>query len=225
MLVKNWMSKKVFTVDVNDSMGDAIKLLKEHNIHILPVMGEGKLVGVITDRDLKKASASDATTLEIHELLYLLYKIKIEEIMTKDLITVPSDYTVEETAGILLENRISGVPVVDKDQLVGIITKDDLFRVLVAITSERKKGIQFAFEVEDHPRFIKELVDIIREYGGRLLSILSSNENAQSGYRNVYVRVDRIDREELSELQEDLKESATLLYMVDHQENKRWLYL
>jgi len=141
MLVKNWMSKKVFTVDVNDSMGDAIKLLKEHNIHILPVMGEGKLVGVITDRDLKKASASDATTLEIHELLYLLYKIKIGGIMTKDLITVPSDYTVEETAGILLENRISGVPVVDKDQLVGIITKYDLFRALVAITAERKKGI------------------------------------------------------------------------------------
>ncbi len=134
-------------------------------------------------------------------------------------------FTVEETAGILLENRICGVPVVDKGQLVGIITKDDLFRVLVAITAERKKGIQFAFEVEDHPRFIKELVDIIREYDGRLLSILSSNENTPSGYRNVYIRVDRIDREELSEFQEDLKESATLLYMVDHRENKRWLYL
>ncbi|MBW2617045.1 MAG: CBS domain-containing protein, partial [Deltaproteobacteria bacterium] len=106
----------------------------------------------------------------------------------------------------LFQNRISGVPVVDKGELVGIITKDDLFRVLVALTAERKKGIQFAFQVEDYPGSIKELVDIIQKYGGRLISILSSNENAPSGYRNVYVRVDRIDREELSELQEDLKE-------------------
>ena len=82
MLVKNWMSKPAITIDIDAFMNDAIKLLKNHNIKMLPVMEKGRLVGIVTDRDLKRASASDATTLEIHELLYLISKIKIKEIMT-----------------------------------------------------------------------------------------------------------------------------------------------
>ena len=101
MLVKNWMNKRVITIDVDDSMQDAMKLLKEHKIRMLPVMKKGELVGIVTDRDLKRASASDATTLEVHELLYLLSTIKVKEIMTKNPITVPVDYTVEETAEVL----------------------------------------------------------------------------------------------------------------------------
>ena len=84
MLVKDWMTKEVITVNVNNSMYDAVKRIKENNIHRLPVMKNGNLVGIVTDRDLKRASASEATSLDIHELLYLLSKITIEEIMTKD---------------------------------------------------------------------------------------------------------------------------------------------
>ncbi len=112
MLVKNWMSKNVITINVDDSMQEAVNSLKQHDIRMLPVMKKGKLVGIVTDRDLKKASASDATTLDIHELLYLISEIKVQSIMTKDPITVPQDYTVEETAEVLLENKISGAPVV-----------------------------------------------------------------------------------------------------------------
>ena len=83
------MSKNVITVDEKDSMQDAMKHLKEHDIRMLPVMKKGKLVGIVTDRDLKKASASDATMLEIHEFLYLLTKIKVKDIMTKNPITLP----------------------------------------------------------------------------------------------------------------------------------------
>ena len=152
MLVKNWMSKNVITIDVNDSMQDAMKLLKENDIRMLPVMKKAKLVGIVTDRDLKKASASDATSLEIHELLYLLMKIKAKDIMTKDVITVPPDYTVEETAQVLEKKRISGAPVVDADgQLVGTITQTDLFRVLISLTGVGNGGIQFGFQVEDRP--------------------------------------------------------------------------
>ena len=121
------MDKKVITIDIDDSMQDAIGRLKEHNIRMLPVMKKGKFVGIITDRDLKEASASDATTLEIHELLYLISKIKIRDIMSKNPITVPLDYTLEETAEILLKNKISGVPVLDhEDNIVGTITQTDL---------------------------------------------------------------------------------------------------
>jgi acetoin utilization protein AcuB len=225
MLVKNWMSKNVITVDVNDSMQDAMKLLKENDIRMLPVMKKAKLVGIVTDRDLKKASASDATTLEVHELLYLLMKIKVKDIMTRDVITVPPDYTVEETAQVLQKNRISGAPVVVADgQLVGTITQTDLFRVLISLTGVGNGGIQFGFQVEDKPGSIKEVADIIRIYGGRMVSILSSYDDVAEGYRKVYIRMRSIERSELQKLIKDLRTKATLLYMVDHRENKRVIY-
>ena len=111
MLVHEWMSKEVITVDTEETMQRAIGLLKKHNIRMLPVMKNKKLVGIITDRDLKRASASDATSLEIHELLYLIGKIKVKDIMIPKPITVPWNFTVEETAEVLLKNKISGVPV------------------------------------------------------------------------------------------------------------------
>jgi acetoin utilization protein AcuB len=114
MLVKNWMSPNPVTIDEEDSMQEAIKLMKQHGIRMLPVLRGGQLVGVVTDRDLKRASASDATTLDVHEMLYLIAKIKVKSIMSKNPISVPPDLTVEETAEILLANRISGTPVVDR---------------------------------------------------------------------------------------------------------------
>jgi len=225
MLVKNWMSKNVITVDINDSMQDAMKLLKENDIRMLPVMKKAKLVGIVTDRDLKKASASDATTLEVHELLYLLMKIKVKDIMTRDVITVPPDYTVEETAQVLQKNRISGAPVVDADgQLVGTITQTDLFRVLISLTGVGNGGIQFGFQVEDRPGSIKEVADIIRIYGGRMVSILSSYDDVAEGYRKVYIRMRSIERSELKKLIQELESKAGLLYMVDHTENNREIY-
>jgi acetoin utilization protein AcuB len=224
MLVENWMSKDVVTVDVNDSMQYATRLLKEHNIRGLPVMKNGKLVGVVTDGDLKRASASDATTLEIHELLYLISKIKVKEIMTKNPITIPLDYTIDEAAAILLDNKLSGAPVVDNEgKVVGVITQTDIFRVLVSFTGVKKAGIQFAFQLEDHPGSIKEVADIIRKYGCRIMSILSSHDD-QVDYRHVYIRVSDCDRKRLGELKEELKAKANMLYMVDHVERKKEVY-
>lgn len=225
MLVKNWMSEPVITIDINDSMQGAVKLLRQNNIGMLPVIKRGALVGIITDRDLKRASASDATTLEIHELIFLLQKIKVEDIMTKDPITVPPDYTVEETTEVLLKNKISGVPVVDqKGKIMGAITKGDLFKVLLSLTGVGKKGTQFAFELEDRPGSIKEVADIIRKHGGRMVSILSSNERVTEGYRSVYIRMCGIERAGLGELKEELKKAVTLLYMIDHSQNQREIY-
>ncbi|MBW1799728.1 MAG: CBS domain-containing protein [Deltaproteobacteria bacterium] len=225
MLVKNWMNKEAITVDVGDSIMDAMSLLKEKNIRMLPVMDRHKLVGVVTDRDLKRASASDATALEIHELLYLISKIKVKEVMTKDPITVPYDHTVEETAEILLKNKISGAPVVDYDgKIVGIITQTDIFRLLISLTGIGKKGIQFAFLLEDRPGSIKDVADIIRSYHGRMTSILSTYENVPEGCRMVYIRCHGIDREKLRHLKEALREKATLIYTVDHRGNVREIY-
>ena len=222
MLVKNWMSKPAITIDAEASMNDAIKLLKNHNVKMLPVMEKGKLVGIVTDRDLKRASASDATSLEIHELFYIISKIKIKEIMTKKPITVPQDCTVEETAEILLKHNISGVPVIDQyHDVVGTITQNDIFRILISLTGAEKRGIQFGVEVKDRPGSIKEVTDIIREYGGRMASILTSYDMAPEGFRQVYIRMYGIDRFKINRLKEALKEKARLLYMVDRREVHR----
>jgi len=219
MLVETWMSRPVITVNADDSMQKATTLLKENHIGILPVMEDAMLVGIITDRDLKRASASDATTLEIHELVYLLSKIKVKEIMTRDPITVLPHFTLEETSRILLDNKISGVPVVnDEGQVIGIITRDDLLRVLVNLTGVDKRGIQFVLQVEDRPGSIHEINEMVRKYGGRIVSILTSYEKAPQGYRNVCIRAYRIDRQKLPQLLTDLKGKSTLVRMVDHRE-------
>ena len=224
MLVKNWMSKDVVTVDVNDSMQDATKLLKQHNIRGLPVMKNGELVGVVTDRDLKRASASDATTLEIHELLFLISKIKVKEIMAKDPITIPVDSTIDEAAEILLDNKLSAAPVVDdKGQVVGIITQTDIFRVMVSLTGVREKGIQLGFQLENRPGSIKEVADIIRKYSCSVVSILSSYDK-ESDYRHVYIRACECDRGRFEQLKEELKEKSNMLYLVDHVEKKQEVY-
>jgi len=225
MIVSNWMSKNVITVDVDDSMQDAMKRMKQNDIRMLPVLKKGRLVGIITDRDLKRSAASDATTLDVHELLYLVSKIKVGNIMTKNPITVPQNFTVEETAEVLLRHKISGAPVVDQNgQPVGTITQTDLFRVLISLTGVCKGGIQFAFQLEDRPGSIKEMADIIRLYGGRMVSILTSYDGVPEGYRKVFIRMHSIERARLQQLKEELSYKAALIYMVDHRENIREIF-
>lgn len=225
MLVKNWMSKEVITVDADDSMQDAIYLLQEQNIKKLPVMENENIVGIITDRDLKKASPSDATTLDMHELLFLISKITVRDLMKKPVYTVQTDSTVEEAAAVLLEKKISGLPVVDENnRLAGIITQSDIFRTIISLSGLGKKGIQFAIRIKDMPGPIKEVRELIHEYGGRTASILSSSDNAPTGHLNFYFRIYQIDRQKLPALLEKIKEKGALLYIVDHRENKRTIY-
>jgi acetoin utilization protein AcuB len=213
MLVKNWMNKDFVTIKYDDSMQEAIRLLKEYQIELLPVMDKKRLVGVITDRDLKEASASDATSLDAHEVLYLISKINVKDIMSKEPITVHSELTIEETAQILMDKNISGAPVVDDEgAVIGIISKTELFRVIISLTGvEAKRGIQFAFKVEDRPGSIMEIADIIRKNGGRMESILSTHKDVPDGFRKVYIRMYNIDRNKTDQLMTELHDVADLL--------------
>ena len=225
MLIRYWMSKPVITVEKNDSMQQAATLMKENHIRLLPVVDKGKLCGILSDRDLKRASASDATSLDVHELLYLIAKIKVGDIMTRNVVTVHQDWTVEEAANLMLERKISGAPVVDDNgQLCGVITQTDLFKATLYITGLKKRGFHLALVLEDTPGSIMEIVSVIRKFGGRMASILSTYERAPAGFRNVYLRFTDVSRDRIDDLLEILRGKAKLRYMVDHRENRRILF-
>jgi acetoin utilization protein AcuB len=215
MLVKGWMTSDVVTVDEETSMMKASQIMKENNIRRLPVMRKGKLVGMVTDRDIKEASPSKATTLDVHELYYLLSELKLKDIMRKNLITVGPEETVEKAAVKMLEHRISGLPVVnDKGKVVGVITQGDVFKVLVSLTGIYRGGIQFAFNLEDRPGSIKEVADVIRKHGGRMVSILTSYDMCEENCRHVYIRIKDLADDKLKALTEELDKNFILLYSV-----------
>jgi acetoin utilization protein AcuB len=219
------MNPTVISIEAQASMAEALNLLKENQIKTLPVFDRETLVGVVTDRDLKRASASDATLLEIHELLHALTRIKVRDIMSRKPITIPDTYTVEEAAEVLRDHHISGAPVMDaKGRMVGMISQNDLFNALMSLTGVKRRGIHLAFEVEDRPGSIKDLADIIRRYGGRMASILSSYDRAPQGFRHVYIRAYQVDRDKIGAMLEELQAAAKLRYLVDHREKRREIF-
>ena len=131
-LVKDWMTRNVVTITPDTTLPEAHRVMTENQIRRLPVMENGRLVGIVTRGDVRGAEASDATSLSIWDLQYLIAKIKVKEIMTHDPITISQGDTIGEAAQVMLDHKISGLPVVDREgKLVGIITESDIFRILV----------------------------------------------------------------------------------------------
>ena len=134
MLIKDRMTRPPITAPPEMPMQEALKLMRERGIRRLPVVDkEGKLLGIVSDRDLLHASPSDATSLSVWELNYLLSKVTLKELMTTPVITVTPETPVQEAARIMAEKKIGGLPVVQAGKVVGIITETDLFRVLLEL--------------------------------------------------------------------------------------------
>ncbi|HEX7614187.1 MAG TPA: CBS and ACT domain-containing protein [Thermoanaerobaculia bacterium] len=192
MRVSKWMSPKVITLQASDSISTAIHLMKEKRIRRIPIVnGGGKLVGIVSDRDLKDVSPSRATTLDIWELHAVLDKLKIGDIMTKKPVTVTPDTPIERAAQVMLEKRIEGLPVLDaRGTLVGILTEGDVFRALVDITGAGKKRMRVNFVIPDRAGSIREVADAVRAQGGTIFSILTSTSKVPAGKRELVMRVE-----------------------------------
>ena len=192
MRVSKWMSPKVLTLQPSDSISTAIHLMKEKRIRRIPIVNEGgKLVGIVSDRDLKDVSPSRATTLDIWELHYVLDKLKIGDIMTKKPVTVTPETPIERAAQIMLEKRVEGLPVLDaKGALVGILTEGDVFRALVDITGAEKKRTRVNLVIPDRAGSIREVADTVRAQGGTIFSILTSTSKVPAGKRELVMRVE-----------------------------------
>jgi acetoin utilization protein AcuB len=217
MLVKNWMNQTVISLDVTDSIQTANQLFIKNRIRSLPVLENGKLVGIVSDRDLKKVLVSEDLGMDHNEIVYLNSAIKVKEIMTEDPVTVSPYVTVDEVAQKMFINKISGLPVVDKEgELVGIITQGDIFKLLISLTGIEKKGVQMAMQLKDELDSIKEIVDILRSYQGRVVSMLTSSKDIPSEKQNVYFRVSDLDLSKIEELKAELASHAILIYVVKH---------
>ncbi|MBI4795199.1 MAG: CBS domain-containing protein [Deltaproteobacteria bacterium] len=218
MLVQDWMTSIVATIEDDDSIMKASKLMKQNRIQHLPVLKEGRLVGIISDRDLKEAQPSKATSLDIHELYYLMEEIKIKSIRSSQLITIAPEATLEKAAALMQKYNISALPVVDaKGELQGIITKGDVFRAFVDISGIHHSELQMGFEVDDRPGSIGEVANIVRTHGGRIVGIFTEYGRAPAGFRHVYIRVKGVkdvDEEDMVKdfMVEEIKRKCKLLY-------------
>lgn len=172
MLVSDRMTRPVITLRPETPIQDALNLMRTEQIRRAPVVdGSGHMVGVVSERDLLHASPSDATTLSIWEVHYLLSKITVERIMTTQVITVSEDTPLEEAARIMVDHRIGGLPVVRGSQVVGIITETDLFKVFLELLGAREPGVRMEVLVADRPGELARLTTAIHQAGGNILAL------------------------------------------------------
>lgn len=131
ILVRDWMTQPVYTALPTTPVETAHKIMKEKKIRRLPVVHEGQLIGIVTLGDVREASPSDATTLSIWELNSLWSQLTVEKIMTSNVVTLSPEDPILDAAQLMLKHKISGLPVVEGDRLVGMVTESDIFRMLM----------------------------------------------------------------------------------------------
>jgi acetoin utilization protein AcuB len=173
MLVRKKMKKDLVTVTKDERMTVAKKIMKEKSIRHLPVVDGKKLVGLLTNMDVRKAEASPATSLEIRELHYLLDKLTVGEIMTRNVITISPDVSIEEAAILLHDNKIGCLPVVEDGNLAGIITENDIMEILIDVMGMKEKGSRLEVQVDDKPGALADITRIIKESNVNITSVVT----------------------------------------------------
>lgn len=190
MLIKDWMATAILTVDANTSVMRATRTMKENSIRRLPVLAHGKLVGVITDRDLKEASPSSTSDIDIHEMYYLLSEMKVKDVMTDKCISLKQDDTLEKAALVMLKERISGIMILDdSDNLVGLLSETDIMRGFIEATGIQDGSYQYVIEMPDGSGSTTKVIDLLRKKDARVLSILTSFSDAPRGSKTVAIRI------------------------------------
>jgi acetoin utilization protein AcuB len=172
MLVRERMSTNPVTIPSDLPITEALRVMRQSNVRRLPVLDEnGRLVGIVSEKDLLYASPSPATSLSIYEMHYLLSRLLVSELMTTDVITVTPDTPVEEAARIMSDHKIGGLPVMEGDKLVGIITETDVFTVLLEMLGARQKGLRLTLEIPERKGEMARITTAIARLGGNILAL------------------------------------------------------
>ena len=174
MRIRDMMTKNPVTVDSETLVMDARKIMKENNVRRLPVVDKGKLLGIVTKHDILEASPSPATSLSVHELNYLLSKMKVKEIMKKNPVTLTPDTPFEEALKIGQEKKIGSFPVVENGKLVGIATESDIVRFLTRALGVREEGSRITIEgLGGKLSDLEKIISIVNQHNTIVLSMIS----------------------------------------------------
>ncbi|HDQ73723.1 MAG TPA: CBS domain-containing protein [Chloroflexi bacterium] len=172
MLVANRMTPNPITCKPDLSISETMEWMQREDIRRFPVLDKnGKLVGIVTRHDLLHASPSSVSSLSVWEVNYLFSQVTVEEVMTTDVITVCEDCPIEEAARIMARNKIGGLPVMRDDQLVGIITESDIFKVFLELFDAREKGVRLTVLAPYFKGSLAQISSKITEAGGLILAL------------------------------------------------------
>ncbi len=199
MFVKYWMKSDPITVSADTLVIDAKKIMRNHKIRRLPVLKDAKLIGIVTLSGLREAQPSKATSLSIHELNYLLAKMTVGEIMTREVITCPPDMTMEKAAVLGTKYRVGALPVLENGRLVGIITESDIYRAFLQMLGATHKE-STRITIDNFPKEQDEIIKIIKTLDGLngiLVSLVLVDDIPIEGRRELVFRVKDVDVEAL----------------------------
>ena len=200
MLVKDRMSHPVTTVTPQESLDDAAAIMKRERVSRLPVVDKrGKLVGIISEKQILRYAPSEATTLDVFEIQGIMNHILVEKVMTRQVITVTPNTPIEEAARIMADNEISGIPVVVGEALVGIIAETDLFKAFLEVLGAREPGVRLTVMMPKDPGGLACLSRVIFEAGGNIISV-GSFYGESSDTAEVTLKVDGLPKDKLEEL-------------------------
>lgn len=199
MLVRERMSKHPLTVKPDAPVDATLKRMRDEKVRRFPVVDEdGNLVGMVSEKDLLYAAPSPATSLSVYEMHYLYSRIKVAEVMQRNVISVPDDAPIEEAARIMVDNKIGGLPVMRNGELVGIITETDIFKAFMEMLGARDPGLRLTLLCPERRGLLAELSSVVAELGGNIISLGTFyGEDATSTF--VTIKVSGVDQETLLE--------------------------
>ncbi|OGO05408.1 MAG: hypothetical protein A2Y73_06300 [Chloroflexi bacterium RBG_13_56_8] len=200
MLVRERMSPHPITITPDTNLHDALRIMQENKVRRLPVLDEKhKLVGIVLEKDLLYASPSPATSLSVWELNYLVSRITVGELMSRDVITVEEDCPLEEAARIMVDNDIAGLPVMRGDELVGMITESDLFKVFLELLGARDQGLRVTIKVHEEKGVLAHLTRALADCGANIVTLGTFWGNDLTS-REIVFKVQGIGRQEMRDI-------------------------
>ncbi len=197
MLVKERMTRNPIFIRPDTPVTEAQALMKREKIHHLPVLDkEEKLVGIVTEKDLLYASPSVATTLSVYEMTSLLAKLKVDKVMSREVVSIAEDVPLEEAARIMADRRIGGLPIVRGKSLVGMITESDLFRIFIELFGARQKGVRVSVTMPNEKGALAKIASAVSHAGGNIIALGTFLGDDPSSGRCT-LKVDGVRREDL----------------------------
>ena len=203
MLVGERMKRPVITIKPEMPIIEALDLMHKEHIRRAPIVKDGKLIGIVSEKDLLNASPSSATSLSIWEMNYLLSKVQVKDVMTKNVLTVAEDTPLEEAARIMSDNKIGCMPVMRDGHVVGIITETDLFKIFLELLGAREMGVRVSALIRDERGQLAKLTQALTNQGGNFVAFgLFFGEDSSN--RLLTFKVEGIELEKVKELLEPI---------------------